>query len=106
MQTCAGSAARADTVWLRFGLWLSSVSFLLLCSSCAVAHMPRAAAVEDMVAGDQDALGPEDILRRGEAYYQFMRSYSYFRSNVEGNQLDEALAAMQEALRAQPEVVF
>ena len=40
-------------------------------------YMPRAAAVDDMVtSGETEVLGPEDILRRGEAYYHFMRSYA------------------------------
>jgi len=94
-------------VWSRLGLWLGSVSFLLLCSSCAAAHMPRAAAVDDMVtSGETEALGPEDILRRGEAYYHFMRSYASQRGSTEENQLDGAIAELREALRVQPRQSF
>jgi tetratricopeptide (TPR) repeat protein len=107
MNTCTGSLAMVGRVSSRLGLWLGGVSFLLLCSSCAVAHMPRTVAVDDMVSGSETgALGPEDILRRGEAYYHFMRSYASLRGSTEENQLDEAIAEIREALQVQPETVF
>src|SRR6266511_3505915 len=93
MNICTGSLAIGGRVWSRLGLWLGSVSFLLLCSSCAAAHMPRAAAVDDMVTS-------------GEAYYHFMRSYASLRGSTEENQLDGAIAELREALRVQPETVF
>src|SRR5262249_46593702 len=51
-------------------------------------------------------LAPGDILRRGEAYYHFMRSYAFLRSSMEENQISEAIAELREALAAQPESVF
>src|SRR5919201_5311118 len=107
MHTDTGSLARAGRGWPGIGLWLGGMSLLLLCSSCAVAHMPRAAAVDNIATGGEiAALGPEDILRRGEAYYHFMRSYAFLRGSMEENQIDEAIAELREALEAQPESVF
>src|SRR5262252_4738343 len=111
MYTCMGSLARVGRVGSRLGLWLGGMSLLLLCSSCAAAHMSRAAAVQDVGPSSETAvLGPEDILRRGEAYYHFMRSYasSYasLRGSAEDKQLDEAIAELREAIQVQPETVF
>ena len=107
MHICTDALAMAGRVGFRLGLWLGSMSVLLLCSSCAAAHMSRAAAVQDMGSSSETAvLGPEDILRRGEAYYHFMRSYASLRGSAEDRQLDEAIAELREAIQAQPETVF
>ena len=107
MYTCRGSLARLGRIGSRLGLWLGSMSLLLLCSSCAAAHMPRAAAVQDVgSSNDTTVLGPEDILRRGEAYYHFMRSYASLRGSSDDKQLDEAIAELREAIQDQPETVF
>jgi cytochrome c-type biogenesis protein CcmH/NrfG len=83
------------------------MSLLLLCSSCATAQISRAAAVQDVgPSGEIEALGPDAILRRGEAYYHFMRSYAALRGSAEDKQIDEAIAALREAIQAQPESVF
>src|SRR5262245_66245276 len=84
MYTCTGSLARVGRVGFRLGLWLGGLSLLLLCSSCAAAHMSRAAAVQDVGSSSEtEVLRPEDILRRGEAYYHFMRSYASLRGRSE-----------------------
>ena len=107
MHTGMGSLARIDRVWSRLGLWLGSVSLLLLCSSCAAAHMSRATAVQDVGSSSETAvLGPEDSLRRGEAYYHFMRSYASLRGSEDDKQLDEAIAELREAIKDQPETVY
>ena len=107
MRTCTGSLARVGKVVSRLGLWLGGMSLLLLCSSCAVAHISRAAAVQDMGSSSETAvLGPEDILRRGEAYYHFMRSYASLRGSAEDRQLDEAIAELRAAIEVQPKTVF
>ena len=107
MNIGTGSLAMAGRVWSRVGLWLGGISLLLLCSSCAVAHLPRAAAVDNVATGGEtSALGPEDILRRGAAYYHYMRSYAFLRDSMEENQINEAIAEIREALEAQPESVF
>src|SRR5215813_3846559 len=96
MYTCTGSLARVGRVGSRLGLWLGGMSLLLLCSSCAAAHISRAAAVQDVGSSSETAvLGPEDIVRRGDAYYHFMRSYasSYgsLRGSADDKELDEAI---------------
>src|SRR5712691_12787324 len=107
MHTGMGSLARGGRVGSRLGLWLGGMSLLLLCSSCAAAHMSRAAAVQDVGSSSETAvLGPEDILRRGEAYYHYMRSYAFLRDSAEENQINEAIAEIREALEAQPESMF
>ena len=69
--------------------------------------MSRAAAVQDVGSSSETAvLGPEDILRRGEAYYHFMRSYAALRGSADDKQLDEAIAELREAIQDQPETVF
>ena len=104
MRTCTGSLARVGKVVSRLGLWLGGMSLLLLCSSCAVAHISRAAAVQDMGSSSETAvLGPEDILRRGEAYYHFMRSYASLRGSAEDRQLDEAIAELRAAIEVAAE---
>src|SRR4029450_11546622 len=95
MHTCTGSLARLGRVGSRLGLWLGGMSLLLLCSSCAAAHMSRAAAVQDVGSSSETAvLGPEDILRRGEAYYHFMRSYASLRGSADDKQLDGAMGGL------------
>jgi len=97
MHTGMGSLARVGRVGSRLGLWLGGMSLLLLCSSCAAAHMSRAAAVQDVGSSSETAvLGPEDILRRGEAYYHFMRSYASLRGSADDKQLDEAIRVENE----------
>src|SRR5690349_2953335 len=103
MHTCTGVLARVGRVGFRLGLWLGGMS-VLLCSSCAAAHMSRAAAVQDVGSGSETAvLGPEDILRRGEAYYHFMRSYASLRGSADDKQLEEAITELREAIQDQPE---
>jgi Tfp pilus assembly protein PilF len=100
MKKLMGAALRTGGAWQYLRFWAGVIGFLLF-SGCALANSQRLLVTDENAPGEDWPVA--EILHQGEAYYQFILSYGYQLRHTIDEDYAQAVSALQQALRYEPD---